>query len=141
MPTKTPERPSAKTTPAAGSGAGSPALTPEQLLHVLPANGTAAANGSPALQPPGLAAGGGATAQAAIAGAGTFISVVIGGLWTNNSQSNAYAYLNGIGWRRLSAANPAAHHSLVQLARLAKDTGIAVQCDDDGSVIHTIYHW
>jgi hypothetical protein len=139
MPPKTTERPSAKTTPAAGTGAGSPMLTPEQLLHVLPTDGKAATNGSPALQPPGTAAGTGA--QAAIAGAGVFISVVIGGLWTNNSQSNGYAYLNGVGWRRLSGANPAAHHCLVQLARLAKDTGATVQCDDDGSVIHAIYHW
>jgi hypothetical protein len=138
--TKDPVRPSETATPATSGSAGAPALTPEQFMSVLPADGqAAAAAGAPALQPPGTEAAG-IAAQAAVAGV-TATSATIGGLWTNNAPSNAWAYLNGVGWRKISPANLGAQHAVLQLARLAKDANVQVQCDEDGSVIHNMYVW
>jgi hypothetical protein len=137
--TKNPPSPRETATPAGAGGAPAPQLTPEQIVTTPPVDG-AATIGAPALHPPGTkAAGLQATDGAAAIGAVT--SATIGGLFTSNHQSNAWAYLNGVGWRRLSPANPGAHHAMLQIARLAKDGGITAQCEEDGSVIHAIYLW
>lgn len=127
--------PSATAKPSRAGGAPVPALTPEQAIVTPPVDGA----GAPALLPPGTAAAG-LAAQAAAEGV-TATSATVGGLWTSNHQSNSWVYLNGVGWRRLSPANAGAHHAMLQIARLAKDGNIPVQCEEDGSVIHTIYLW
>ena len=30
---------------------------------------------------------------------------------------------------------------MLSIIRLARDANVAVQCDEDGSVIHTVYVW
>lgn len=128
------------TTPAtAGGDGGAPVLTPEMLVTTPPAE-AAGGGGVPGLQPPGSEAAG-LGAHALAEGMTATTTAKVGGLWTNNAQSNAWAYLNGVGWRRLGPANAGAHHALLALARLARDGGMNVQCEDDGSVIHTMYLW
>jgi hypothetical protein len=138
-PTKTkdaPSRPSAKVT-------GSPADTPvpTQMPQDVAAAGRAAGPGVPVLAPPESEAAGLMGAQAEAQAIAAWQSVTVGGMWTSNHQSNAWAYLNGIGWRRISPANPVAHHAMLQILRLARDANLTVQCDEDGSLIHTVYVW
>ena len=137
--TKSPPTPRETATPARAGGAPAPLLTPEQIITTPPVDG-AASIGAPAVHPPGTEAAG-LQAMDGAAAIGVLTSATIGGLWTSNHQSNAWAYLNGVGWRRLSPANPGAHHAMLQIARLAKDGGITAQCEEDGSVIHAIYLW
>lgn len=131
-----PPRPEAEVTATAATGIPVPTMTPEGMATT--AVGTA--TGAPALSPPGNGAGAMA-AQAAAESVGALQSVTIGGLWTSNNQSNAYAFLNGIGWRHISAANPVAHHAMLQILRLARDANLTAQCDEDGTNIHTVYVW
>jgi len=63
-------------------------------------------------------------------------------LWCNASDRNAYASVEGVGWRRLSNANDGAHLSLAMLAAHAEQTGsnCNVQIESD-NMIHEIYVW
>jgi hypothetical protein len=130
-PTKTKE-PSATITPATAAAAPPPMITPGQATALVAAADTKA----PQLQPPGSA-----LAQAAAAGVSVMSSATIGALYTTDNVSNAWVYLNAIGWRRISPSSPGGHQAILEIARLARDAGVAVQCDDDGSVIHNIYLW
>jgi hypothetical protein len=130
--------PSETAVPASAGGAPAPVIVPEQAPAAIARNG-AGAIAAPMLQPPGTDAAG-LAAQAPAAGVAV-TSATVGGLWTSNHQSNSWAYLNGIGWRRLSPANAGAHHAMLQIARLAKDGNMQVQCEEDGSVVHAIYLW
>jgi hypothetical protein len=140
MPTKTkssPPKPAARVTAATTPETPVPTLTPEGLTASIPAAGA----GAPVLTPPGTNGAGVLAAQADAQAIAAVQSVTIGGLWTSNNQSNAYAYLNGIGWRHISAANPVAHHAMLQILRLARDANLTAQCDEDGTNIHTVYVW
>jgi hypothetical protein len=133
-PTKAPAQPRRSTTPVGGGAAPAPTITPEQVAVKPPgANGTTGP-GAPEMAPPG------AGAQAA-AGAVTLTSAKVGGLWTSDNSTNAWVFLNGIGWRRLSPANATAHQALLELARVARDANASVQCDEDGSTVHAMYVW
>jgi hypothetical protein len=134
--TKPAPKPAATVTAAAAVGIPSPTVTPEGMS----AAGQVTGPGMPSLTPPGNGAGVSA-AQATAEAVGAIQSVTIGGLWTSNNQSNAYAYLNGVGWRHISAANPVAHHAMLQILRLARDANLTAQCDEDGTNIHTVYVW
>jgi hypothetical protein len=131
-PTKA-KAPSAEVTPATATSAPPPTITPGEATALVAAkvDGT-----GPQLQPPGAA-----LAQSAAAGVSVMSSATIGALYTSNNVMNAWVYLNAIGWRRISPANQSGHQSILEIARLARDAGVAVQCDDDGSVIHNIYMW
>jgi hypothetical protein len=137
-PTKTkdaPSRPSEKVT-------GPPADTPVPTEVPQGLAGRAAdGRNAPVLAPPDSEAAALMGAQAEVAGIGAWQSVTIGGLWTSNHQSNAWAYLNGIGWRRISPSNAVSHHAMLQILRLARDANVTAQCDEDGSVIHNVYVW
>jgi hypothetical protein len=141
-PTKTnaPSSPPAipTSTPASAAGAPTPVLTPARGAS-LPAVDGVGGPGAPALQPPGTEAAR-FGAQAPAAGI-TVTPATVGGLWTSNDTSNAWVYLNAVGWRRLSPANAEAHQAMLEIARLAKDGNITAQCEEDGSVIHAIYLW
>lgn len=126
-------------TPADGGGAPSPTITPGQTAIKPPGSNGATGPGAPDMAPPGIEASGVAAVQAP--GAVSTTSVKIGGLWTSDNANNAWCYLNGIGWRKLSPANASAHEALLQLARLARDANATVQCEEDGSVIHQMYVW
>jgi hypothetical protein len=135
--TKTPPKPAARVTAASTAEIPMPTLTPEGMSASVPG----AAAGGPVLTPPGTNGAGVMSAQAQADAVGAVQAVTIGGLWTSNNQSNAYAYLNGIGWRHISAANPVAHHAMLQILRLARDANLTAQCDEDGTNIHTVYVW
>jgi hypothetical protein len=136
-PTKTKEPPTAPSGQVSPARAGIPvpSLTPQASTMAPPATGP----GGPTLEPPDTAAG--LAAQAAVDGIGAWQSVTIGALWTSNHQSNAWAFLNGVGWRRISPANGVSHHAMLQILRVARDGNLTVQCDEDGSVLHTVYVW
>jgi hypothetical protein len=134
-PTKTPAQPRRTATPASAGDAPAPMITPEQVATKPPGTNGRTGPGAPEMAPPGMAA------QAAAAGAATMTSATVGGLWTSNHTSNAWVYLNGVGWRRLSPANPGAHQALLELARVAKDANATVQANEDGSVVHAMYVW
>lgn len=132
-----PTTPRDTATPASAGGAPAPTMTPHGTTAAPPATGP----GAPVMEPPGSAMAGIAAQAVAEDGIGAWHSVTIGGLYTTNHQSNAWAYLNGVGWRRISPANAVAHHAMLQILRLARDGNLTVQCDEDGSVIHTVYVW
>jgi hypothetical protein len=134
--TKAPSRPSEKVTGAAATDTPVPTQMPQGLTER-----AAAGIGVPVLAPPDSHAAGLMGAQAEVQAIAALQSVTVGGLWTSNNQSNAWAYLNGVGWRRISPASPVAHHAMLQILRLAKDANITVQADEDGSLIHTVYVW
>lgn len=134
--TKTKQRPSQSATPARSGADGGPQITPEMFTGAAVSLDGRAPDG-PALRPPG---DGGLAAQAADPRI-TATSATVGGLWTNNAASNAWAFLNGVGWRRISPANATSHQAMIGLARLARDAGAQVQCDEDGSIIHAMYVW
>jgi hypothetical protein len=135
--TKTPPKPAARATAASTSATPMPTLTPEGMTAAAPGAGA----GGPMLTPPGSNGAGLLGAQAEAQAVAAVQSVTIGGLWTSNNQSNAYAYLNGIGWRHISAANPVSHHAMLQILRLARDGNLTAQCDEDGTNIHNVYVW
>jgi hypothetical protein len=134
--TKAPSRPSEKVSAAAATGTPVPTQMPQGLTER-----AATGIGVPVLAPPDSHAAGLMGAQAEVQAIAALQSVTVGGLWTSNNQSNAWAYLNGVGWRRISPASPVAHHAMLQILRLAKDANITVQADEDGSVIHNAYVW
>lgn len=63
-------------------------------------------------------------------------------LWCNASDRNAYAAIDGVGWRRLSNANDSAHLSMAMLASHAEQTGsncnIRIESDN---MVHEVYVW
>jgi hypothetical protein len=98
--------------------------------------GARAGQAAPALAPPGLRG----AAQAPADGA-TATSATVGGLYASDHAGNAWVYLNAVGWRRIASTDTGAHHAMLQIARMALDAAIPVQCDEDGSTIHAIYAW
>src|SRR4051794_23321997 len=98
-PTKTPTQPRRTASPAdAGGGMPHPVITPEQVATKPPGSNGTTGPGAPEMAPPGAAA------QAAGPGGATLTSGKIGGLWTSDNATNAWAYLDGVGWRKLSPA-------------------------------------
>jgi hypothetical protein len=135
-PTKTPAQPRRSASPSdAGGTAPSPMITPEQVATKPPGSNGTTGPGAPEMAPPGE------TAQAVGATAATMTSAKVGGLWTSNNSTNAWVFLNGVGWRKLSPANATSHQALLELARLAKDANATVQADEDGSIVHAMYVW
>jgi len=66
----------------------------------------------------------------------------ITGTWCNASNRNAYAAIEGVGWRRLSNANDSAFLSLTMLAAHAEQTNATVNVEIDGTnKIQQIYVW
>jgi hypothetical protein len=137
-PTKTKEAPTRPSEKASGPPADTP--VPSQVPQGLVGR-VADGRGGPVLAPPDSEAAALMGAQAEVAGIAAWQSVTIGGLWTSNHQSNAWAYLNGIGWRRISPSNAVSHHAMLSILRLARDANLTAQCDEDGSVIHNVYVW
>src|SRR4029079_17667504 len=89
--TKTPPKPAARVTAASTPATPMPTLTPEGLTAAAPGSGA-----GPVLTPPGSNGAGLLGAQAEAQAVAAVQSVTIGGLWTSNNQSHAYAELNGI---------------------------------------------
>ncbi len=97
---------------------------------------TAAAAARPLATPP--------APGAALTGVtGTWVSDKrIQSLWCHSGARNAYAYVNGVGWKRLVSPSDGGTQSLVALARLARDANARVDYrqEADGT-IHELYVW
>jgi len=63
----------------------------------------------------------------------------IQGLWTNESDSNAWAYVSTWGWRKLSPAAPATNESMLVELAAAKAGARPVSLFDDFGTIEQIY--
>lgn len=61
------------------------------------------------------------------------------GLWSNTADLNAYAYLGGVGWRRLTPSHPTAHHAMLAELTAAKAASRRVDALEDNGVIQEIY--
>ena len=62
--------------------------------------------------------------------------------WCNASNRNAYAAVQGLGWRRLCNANDSAFLSLTMLAAHAEQTNSTVNVEiGSDNKIHQIYVW
>lgn len=62
--------------------------------------------------------------------------------WCNASNRNAYAAVQGLGWRRLGHANDSAYLALTMLAAHAEQTNSTVNVEiGSDNKIHQIYVW
>lgn len=99
---------------------------------------TAGAQNRPVLHPPGTP--GAATTQNNLAG--TWQTKQVLALFNTRGSRNGWAYLDGVGWRRLATTNDSAHMALGILASASRTSGRTVVARDeaDGQV-HEIYLW
>jgi hypothetical protein len=61
------------------------------------------------------------------------------GLWTIDEDRNAWAYIDGVGWRQISPDNDNIFINLLQLLAAAKETGRPVNVYQDNGVIKQVY--
>jgi hypothetical protein len=99
---------------------------------------SAAAAAEPTMSPPGTPG-----AIVAIEGAATWLTgKKVVALWSNRGPRNAYAYLEGVGWKRMADTNDSAHSTLSMLASAARQTGSIVHVRDEGDGrAREIYVW
>jgi hypothetical protein len=99
---------------------------------------SAAITGAPTLGPHTS----GATLAAA-GGAGTWqANQTIGALWSSDDKDNAYAWINGVGWKRLAPTSDASLMAMNILTRLGRDKGSAINYREEADgAIHEIYLW
>ncbi|MGH8921833.1 MAG: hypothetical protein ACRDZY_06750 [Acidimicrobiales bacterium] len=112
-------------------------LTPDQLTATSTiATVTPAAE--PLLSPPGTpqAVAAGATTAAVWQSTKTVLS-----LWANNSDRNGYAYVDGVGWKRLATTSDSVHEALLMLASSGRLAGSVTYPEAGDGLIHEIYLW
>lgn len=61
------------------------------------------------------------------------------GLWANNQDRNAFAYFDGLGWRKVSSENDNIFVNMLTQLAAAKASGRAVNFYEENSVIKQIY--
>jgi C1A family cysteine protease len=61
------------------------------------------------------------------------------GLWTNESDRNAWVYLNGVGWRKIAANDDQITLSMLAELIAAKAAARPVNVFDDGGTINQLY--
>jgi C1A family cysteine protease len=66
-------------------------------------------------------------------------NVTVIGLWTIDQDRNAWAYLNGIGWRKIATDNDNIFFDLLRLLGAAKEGARPVNVYQDNGVIKQIY--
>lgn len=120
-------------------GAGAPALTIEEILRVQQQATAVVAEGVPTLAPPAEVAEAEAAAEAVTA---WHTGVKVTALWVNAAQRNAYAAVEGLGWRRITPANDSAFHAVTAMLSHAKQLGrsVNVRVESDNQ-IHEVYLW
>ncbi|WP_322865624.1 hypothetical protein U5922_005100 [Aquicoccus sp. G2-2] len=63
-------------------------------------------------------------------------------MWCNASARNAFAAVQGLGWKRLSNANDSSFLALVMMASHAEQTNATVNVEiGTDQEIHQIYVW
>jgi C1A family cysteine protease len=65
--------------------------------------------------------------------------VRVKGLWSNSSAKNAWAYLDGVGWRRLATGSEVQNHSRLAMVGAATAANRAVDVHDDNGTLQTVY--
>ena len=111
-------------------------LTPDQL-HAATTTLTVEPGAAPALSPPGAPQ---TATPAATATAWQSTKKVLA-LWTNNADRNAYAYVDGIGWKRLATNSDSVHEALLALASSGRLAGSITYPEAADGLIHEIYLW
>jgi M6 family metalloprotease-like protein len=61
------------------------------------------------------------------------------GLWSINQERNAYAYINGVGWRKVSAESDSIFLGMLELLSSAKESQSPVNLRVENDVIKEIY--
>jgi hypothetical protein len=99
---------------------------------------TASGQAAPMLHPPGTAGAAAATANLA----GTWQTKQVLALYNTRASRTGWAYLDGVGWRRLATTNDSAHAALGALTSAARTSGATIVARDDADAqIHEIYLW
>jgi hypothetical protein len=140
-PSLIPSQASAAAGRAAAPGTTEPReLTEEGLQAMLGGSATAGA-GAPTLMPPGVA-NAAVTAAAGAVTATWRTNVQISALWSIDEVRNAWAYVVGIGWKKLYNGRDGAFSALAALAAQARQTGrnVTLREEADG-MIYEIYLW
>ncbi len=63
----------------------------------------------------------------------------ITGLWSINQERNAYAYIDGIGWRKISAESDSIFLGMLELLSSAKESKSPVNLRVENDVIKELY--
>ncbi|MEU8637079.1 hypothetical protein AB0C38_33325 [Amycolatopsis sp. NPDC048633] len=111
-------------------------LTPDQL-HAATTSVTTEPRTEPVLSPPGAPQ----TAAPSAAAAAWQSNKKVLALWTNNADRNGYAYVDGIGWKRLATNSDSVHEALLSLASSGRLAGSVTYPEAADGLIHEIYLW
>ena len=63
----------------------------------------------------------------------------VAGLWANEADRNTWAYLTGVGWRKVSDASRTTHETMLAQLVGAKTAGSPISALDQANEIHEIY--
>jgi len=63
----------------------------------------------------------------------------VAGLWANEFDRNTWAYLTGVGWRKVSDASRTTHETMLAQLVGAKTAGTPISALDQANEIHEIY--
>lgn len=122
--------------PAAGPDNAPQPLTLDQLTAATTTVTTEAAT-EPVLSPPGAPR---TAVQATTATAWQSTKKVLA-LWTNNADRNGYAYVDGVGWKRLATNSDSVHEALLALASSGRLAGSITYPEAADGLVHEIYLW
>ncbi|GAB3149596.1 hypothetical protein [Amycolatopsis sp. NPDC004378] len=134
---KSPSSSPAAVAPAASPDNAPQPLTLDQLNATTTTTVTTEAAAEPVLSPPGAPQ---VAAQATAAAAWQSNKKVLA-LWTNNSDRNGYAYVDGIGWKRFATNSDSVHEALLALASSGRLAGSITYPEATDGLIHEIYLW
>jgi hypothetical protein len=66
-------------------------------------------------------------------------NVKVTGLWANTSDLNSWAYLSGVGWRKVCDDSRTVSETMLAQLTFAKAAGTAISALDDANEIREIY--
>jgi C1A family cysteine protease len=66
-------------------------------------------------------------------------NVTVRGLWSNNSDRNAWAYINAVGWRKIAAENDTIHNVMLAQLLSAKANSRPINLYEEASTIKQVY--
>lgn len=66
-------------------------------------------------------------------------NVKVNGLWSNDSERNAWVHIAGVGWRKPATTSDAVHHAMLAELVAAKAAGRRVDVLLDGNKINQVY--
>ena len=131
--------------PPETKGNGSTALSvPQDLDEQLLAAASQGLTGAmPSLEPPQVALAAGTVGEAATAATGTWLSDKrVGALWSINQLRNSWAYITGVGWKKLYNTSDSSITAMTMLASHARQTNSRFDYREEADqMIHEIYVW